>query len=50
MYELATRLLGAEYLSKPIWQNGTISVMDSVQILFEPGVREVQQSPTLALT
>jgi cytochrome P450 len=36
--------------SKPIWQNGTISGMDSVQILFEPGVREVQQARTLALT
>jgi hypothetical protein len=36
--------------STPVWQNGTISGMDSVEILFEPGVRENQQAPALALT
>jgi hypothetical protein len=36
--------------SQPVWLNGTISGMDSVEILFEPGVRELQRPPAFALT
>ena len=35
--------------TEPVWQNGTISGMDSVQVVFEPGVRENQTLPSLAL-
>ncbi|HEY1972235.1 MAG TPA: cytochrome P450 [Pseudonocardia sp.] len=35
--------------SAPVWQNGTISGMDSVELLFEPGVREHQGASRLAL-
>ena len=36
--------------SDAVWQNGTISGMDSVEIVFSPGVRENQGAKNLALT
>jgi cytochrome P450 len=32
-----------------VWQNGTISGMDSVELVFEPGIRENQGTAKLAL-